>query len=200
MVCKTLSLQRDFPEFIDAAILVSSNLERSQLNLVCLENIAREHGLPIFRWRKELDLKAALSLLSDQHWERLYRQQQEWWEHVGIGAPGVLGTIINPAHGPANGTPVRYASFTLCQDACLPEILTSECPSFLPGQMIDVPCPDAINVQRRLPRGNGHDSDEAIPVFHNLTKIKFVTGSKALAFFQHGVKLSFAVTFTKPKA
>ena len=104
-----------------------------------------------------------LSSLSDQQLDRLYQDRPELWEHFCAGAPAVLWNNINPSYGLANGTPVQYVSLTFPQDICLPELLLNDSHShYTAGQIIDVPGPYAINIQRRNQVDNGYDQHEVM--------------------------------------
>ena len=185
-------------KFSEAPILVASNIERIQLNLLALKHFAKKHNLPILRWRKELDVGSGLMSLADQVHDQLYRNHPELWEYFCVGAPAVLSTNINPPYGLANGTPVQYFSVTFPQDVVLPDLpCVDNSVPYTAGQIIDVPCPHSINVKRRIQVDNGFDPHEVIPIVKARPKKKLNPEKLVLPSFEHGVQLSFAVTFHK---
>ena len=88
-----------------ALIGVLSHRERDALNVAQLHNYAQFHGLPVVRWRRQLDLATALG---DAPVDEIYDNEPNLWDYFVEGAPGLMAENMNPPRHLVNGTPCLF--------------------------------------------------------------------------------------------
>jgi hypothetical protein len=134
----------------DAPIIVCGNKERHKLNLKQAQKFALKHGVPVLIWRKALNGALATQLPEDTI-EQLYDSNPQLTGIFVQGAPCNLNTKnINPDKGLANGTPGIMHSICIPNDR-EPNIVLERINNALPGTILEISIPYAINFKMVLP-------------------------------------------------
>jgi hypothetical protein len=220
---KTLSANdiKNDSSWADAPIIVSGNIERHSLNRKQAQKFAVRHGLPVLMWRKELCGTWATELPQDAL-ELLYDMNPQLTGIFVQGAPcNLTSRNINPDKGLANGSPGIMHSICLGSDI-EPNIYQDRINRALPGQIIQIPIPYAINVKMVLPgmdttsipnwpnsetlvpgdydnTGNliPDTKDIVVPIFIERAKKPIKYGKQGIYYKDHILDLAFAITFHK---
>jgi hypothetical protein len=205
----------------DAPIVVTGNKERHALNLKQAQKFALKHGLPVLMWRKELCGSVATQL-PEETIEQLYESNPQLTGIFVEGAPCNLSTLnINPDKGLANGTPGIMHSLCLGSDT-EPNIYRQRIDNAIPGQIVVIPIPYAINFKMILPdmdrttlpnwpasetlvpgqydeTGNliAGTKDIVVPIFIDRAGQPIKYGKECIYYKEHTVDLAFAITFHK---
>jgi len=111
---KTITAQDiiDDPQFAETPIVVTGNLERSNINSFQSAKFAQRHKTPRFSWKKTLVGKIGLGLVQRNR-EFVYERYPQFTSYFVAGAPGYLIENICVSRTLANGTPIIYHSLTL---------------------------------------------------------------------------------------
>ena len=220
---KTLTADdiKNDPSWADAPIVVTGNKARHEINLKQAQKYALRHGVPVLMWRKELSGDLATQLPEDTI-EQLYASNPQLTGIFVQGAPWNLTTTnINPEKGLANGTPGFMHTICLGSDT-QPDIYQEQIDRALPGQIVVIPIPYAVNFKMVLPAmdtttlpnwpksetlipGQYDDTGNLIPGTKDIVIPIFIArggypikyGKQSIYYQEHSVDLAFAITFHK---
>ena len=183
-----------------APIVTATNAERIAINILQLKRFAVKYNTVILRWKNPLKSSHG-SMLTVKVTNLFYNNCNELYSYFTVGAPCFVTHNIVPLLGVANGTAATLHSVT-CSSLQLQEQLKEMVSASKPGDIIEIPCPYAVNV----------DVGQSTV----LGKLSLVTGASVLAlplqriyahdldvlgvtvkYFSFPFTLGFSVTFHK---
>ena len=85
-------------------MVVMSNAERIEINIVRLQQFARCSGQPVFRWRLKTFEELAYFGLTAEQFETLLREDRVLFGYFCFGACVYVTENFAPVNGIANGT------------------------------------------------------------------------------------------------
>ena len=106
----------DDPTWRFAPIVVASHCERDALNVEQLKQFAKAFGLPIVRWKLELNKshEALLRGLSERERDLVYASEPALWAYFCEGVPVLISSTVRSTRKLVNGSPallVRLAKW-----------------------------------------------------------------------------------------
>lgn len=198
----------DFP-YLSAPIVVTSNNERIGANTVRMERFARDHGIPILRWRNTLSEAIDMMLKSDpskeMHTFRLFTT--ELHQYFCQGAPIHLNRNINPVRGLANGTSGLLYGLTFASNVDY-EAVMEKVQHAQPGEIIDISPiqPSSVLIELDLPLSEiakwpAHmtvvPGRVIIPILKDTHPERIKTEKGGIKYYKFGYELAFSFTTFK---
>ena len=209
-------VQRD-PSWRNAPIITATNAVKHALTHERAPDVAKQLGVPLFRWRMDFANKQLASTIPAEMLQRLHEHNPAMSAYFIAGAPGFLTHNIRVERGVSNGTGITLhsLSFSAAQFPTADEHtlfmadLHAKIAAAQPGQIIDLAYPPySVNVTLAgLPPNQFQDAtlvagQAVIPVFARkgtkgvpLRDLGTLRCSKPLCFMEHPVELAIAVTF-----
>jgi hypothetical protein len=186
--------------FATAAIVVFSNRERHSINLSQARRFARNKGVPILQWKKDICVPADMAYLSDL----LYEHEAGLTGVFVEGAPALMTVNLNATAGLANGTPVVLHSVIFKEDVDSDEI-RQKIADARPGDIISIPTPHAVMVtiphidsdKWNLRHESLEDNRVVIPLTSGSNGDKITLDDQTIYYKSHPYDLAFAITFHK---
>jgi len=157
------------PEWRFATVITASNARRDALNWDQACQLARERGVPVIAWARDITLyevgashgyrgpriedfdSTRLAALATTHRQTLF-------EYIVPGAPVMLTENIATLHGLANGTPARVHSVTTDNTDD-----THRIASAAPGTVVVINAPASVNVQLEGAAAAGWGANPRLP-------------------------------------
>ena len=210
----------DGPVWRFAPVGVLARRERDAINCAQVEAFARAFGLPLFKWKLQLQGDVGV-VMPASALDELYRTEQGLWGYFVAGAPVLLTDNIRSTRKLVNGSPALLDSLTFREGQLPGEVAAAyRSGGFKVVELAEAPY--SVNV--RVDRGDWHGIDlgdlsavggSATTADGTIVPLKCNNGGKAtvsgtaaainlptwdLEVKHHGFQLAFAMTDNKLQA
>jgi hypothetical protein len=199
---------RDDHSWMEASVVVPTNVQRECMLPLMVEHYARFHQRPILRWRYEV-APSKTTPLPQQLLERFYELYPALTGYFVQGAPVFLTANVNPNKGLANGTSGTMHSLSWDSQEVFEEMAV-RIENAAPGEFVDLVRPMSINVEvsDEALKGSEWSRPESetmqpgkviIPMPCNAKEMLELVGSHrvSLPYYTFAVDLAFVITFHK---